>query len=129
MKVGLSLRVFLMAGITALTACAASLVDSDQSVIERLGNGGLSAPQLEAGSSAPVNFVNSDGQPHQIYSNDCPELSTTVLAPGNEYRTRVGEGPKTCHFEDLLAPASPTYSGTVKVKEPPPSDTWFSTAP
>jgi len=29
----------------------------------------------------------------------------------------LGTGPKLCHFQDLLAPLSSTYSGTIQVHD------------
>jgi len=69
---------------------------------------------VEAGSA--LSFVNADTRPHQIYSNDCSELSSIVLNPGDSSSTRLGTGPKVCHFEDLLAPQATSYSGTLQVQ-------------
>jgi len=110
----------------ALAACATTAAQPDKSVTEQIQVSGLSQPSLAVDSRQPVNFVNSDKRPHQIYSNDCGELSSTVIPPGQEYATLVGDGPKTCHYEDLLDPTSPSYMGEFQVKEraPNPDYNW-----
>ena len=74
---------------------------------------------VEAGSR--IQFVNNDSRPHELYSNDCRELASTLLAPGQVFVAAFDVGPKTCHFQDLLAPSSPEYAGIVQVAEGPPS--------
>ena len=71
--------------------------------------------EVEAGNV--LAFVNADARPHQIYSNDCAELSSTVLNPGETYAVAIGVGPKVCHFQDLLAPLSTGYFGTLRVRD------------
>jgi hypothetical protein len=85
--------------------------------IERLDEHGVSAPILMVEAGSVIQFVNGDARPHQIYSNDCGELSSTLLKPGESYVVGIGTGPKLCHFQDLLAPLSTGYSGTVDVHD------------
>jgi len=75
------------------------------------------APVLQVEAANVLAFVNADSRPHQIYSNDCAELSSTVLKPGDTYSVAVGTGPKVCHFQDLLAPLSTGYSGILRVTD------------
>lgn len=51
------------------------------------------------------------------HSNDCSELSSTPINPGDMYAVGIGIGPKVCHFQDLLAPLSSSYSGTLQVHD------------
>ena len=67
-----------------------------------------------------LRFVNADARPNQIYSNDCGEMSSTLLNPGDVYSAQVGAGLKVCHFQDLLAPLSAGYSGTLRVQRQEP---------
>ena len=117
-----NLGVIFFACASALAACATTAAQPDKPVTEQIQTSGLSQPALEVASDKTVNFVNSDQRPHQIYSNDCNELSSMVILPGQQYSTLVGEGPKTCHYEDLLDPTSPLYMGTFSVKRPPESE-------
>ena len=100
----------------ALCGCAGVGRGARESRVERLDGHGVSAPMLMVEAGSVLRFVNADASPHQIYSNDCIELSSTVLNPGDSYSTPLGAGPKVCHFEDLLAPLAPGYSGAVQVK-------------
>ena len=69
--------------------------------------------------AARLTFVNADARPHQIYSPDCGELSSTPLQPGESYTARLGAGPKVCHFQDLFAPLASDYFGVVEVSQDP----------
>jgi hypothetical protein len=40
-----------------------------------------------------------------------------VLKPGDIYAVGIGIGPKVCHFQDLLAPLSTGYYGTLQVHD------------
>jgi hypothetical protein len=82
-------------------------------------------PRAQAVESGTVlRFVNDDVRQHEIFSNDCRELDSTPLAPGEAFVALLDLGPKVCHFQDLLAPGASEYWGTVRVAEPPiPSDT------
>ena len=91
--------------------------ETRQDLVEQLDERGVSAPGLAVEAGSMLRFVNADARPHQIYSNDCAELSSTLLRPGDVYDVAVGVGPKICHFNDLLAPLSTAYAGTVRVHE------------
>src|SRR5215813_11444967 len=65
---------------------------------------GVTPTALTVDSSTVVEFKNGDARDHQIRSDDCTELSTPVLAPGQRYDARLGRGPKSCHFDDVLVP-------------------------
>jgi len=111
-----SMRMAVVTALTALCACA-GLLRGRQGPVERLDEHGVSAPVLTVESGTVLQFVNADALPHQIYSNDCSELSSTVLRPGDIYAVGIGIGPKVCHFQDLLAPLSTGYSGTLQVHD------------
>ena len=100
----------------ALCGCAGVARGAREPRVERLDGHGVSAPMLMVEAGSVLSFVNADARPHQIYSNDCVELSSTVLNPGDTYGTTLGAGPKVCHFEDLLAPLARSYSGTLQVE-------------
>jgi hypothetical protein len=103
--------------LSALCGCAALRREARQEPIERLGENGVSAPALRVEAGSVLQFVNADARPHQVYSNDCGELSSTLLRPGETYAVEIGTGPKTCHFQDLLAPLATAYAGTVEVHD------------
>jgi hypothetical protein len=100
----------------ALCGCAGVAREAREPRVERLDGQGVSAPMLMVEAGRVLRFVNADARPHQIYSNDCTELSSTVLSPGDTYDTTLGAGPKVCHFEDLLAPLAAGYSGTLQIQ-------------
>ena len=97
--------------------CGCAGIGRDRNLVERFEERGVSAPALAVESGSVLRFVNSDTRPHQVYSNDCTELSSTVLQPGETYSAQLGPGDKVCHFQDLLAPQSSQYSGTLKVHD------------
>ncbi len=105
-----------LVAMVALCGCAGVAREARQPSVERLDGHGVSAPRLIVEAGSVLSFVNADARPHQIYSNDCTELSSTVLNPGDTYSTPLGAGPKVCHFEDLLAPLAAGYSGTLQVQ-------------
>ena len=39
------------------------------------------------------------------------------MNPGDIYSTPIGIGPKVCHFQDLLAPLTASYFGTLEVHD------------
>lgn len=111
------MNIAVVANLMALCGCAGLVREARQDPVERLDEHGVSVPVLTVESGTVLQFVNADARPHQIYSNDCSELSSTVLNPGNIYAVGVGIGPKVCHFQDLLAPLSSSYSGTLQVHD------------
>ena len=113
-----SMKMAVLACLSALGGCASLGRDARREPVERLDEHGISAPVLEVETGGVLSFINGDARPHQIYSNDCAELSSTVLNPGDTYAVAIGIGPKECHFQDLLAPLAPAYSGTVEVQKP-----------
>jgi len=104
-------------GTAALCACASMRGADRPEPIERLDERGASAQVLEVAAGSRLHFVNADTISHEIYSNDCAELSSTLLKAGDSFDTVVGPGPKLCHFQDLLAPLRPEYAGTVNVQD------------
>lgn len=111
-----SMKMAVAAVVAALCGCA-GLLREKQEPVERLDEHGVSAPALTVESGTILQFVNADARPHQIYSNDCSELSSTVLNPGDIYAAGIGIGPKECHFQDLLLPLSTGYSGILQVHD------------
>jgi hypothetical protein len=107
-----------LATILAVSACAGMREAQQPTATERLDGQGTSAPALSVESGSQLLFKNDDSRPHQIYSNDCPELSSTVLRPGDAFTATIGEGAKVCHFEDLLHPSASGYAGTIGVLRP-----------
>ena len=106
-------------GWAGLCACAASAMENRRNPIELIDAKGISAPALSIASGGALTFVNGDARAHEIYSPDCPELASTALQPGQAYTVTLSQGPKVCHFQDLLAPLAPAWSGTVDVQKPP----------
>jgi len=78
---------------------------------------GLSPSTLSLESGSALRFINADVRPHQIYSYDCPELSSSLLQPGHADNVRIGWVFKLCHFQDLLVLPASEYWGTVEVEE------------
>ncbi len=111
-----SMKVVEVACLSALYGCAGVAREARPAPVERLDGHGVSAPMLTVEGGGVLRFVNDDARPHQIYSNDCGELSSTVLEPGRTYSAQLGRGPKLCHFQDLLAPLAPSYSGTLQIE-------------
>ena len=89
---------------------------------------GVVSPLLTVESGGLLTFLNGDGKAHQIYSPECPELDSTILQPGQLHSAALGEGPKVCHFQDLLAPSAAAYGGSVQVR-PAPRDPFSDSAP
>ena len=111
------MKMALLVCLPALGGCASLGLEARREPVERLDEHGISAPVLEVETGSVLSFVNGDARPHQIYSNDCAELSSTVLNPGDTYAVAIGLGPKMCHFQDLLAPLSKGYSGVLRVHD------------
>lgn len=111
----MSMKVIVVTCISALCGCAGLVRETRELAVERLDVRGLSSPMLLVEAGSALRFVNADARPHQIYSNDCGEVSSTVLNPGDIYSTQIGGGPKVCHFQDLLSPLDAGYSGTLQV--------------
>lgn len=108
----------LVAVFSAVSACAGIASQARPDTTERIGSQGVSSSSVSVVAGDQLQFVNDDTRAHQIYSNDCVELSSTVLQPGDAFTATVGAGDKTCHFEDLLAPAAQGYQGVVHVDMP-----------
>jgi len=101
--------------------CAGTMVKPAERATSRLAGSGVMPREVAIQPGTYLQFVNDDVRPHEIYSNDCLELGSTALAPGQSFVATVEVGPKLCHFQDLLAPTASEYWGTVKVAAPPPS--------
>lgn len=114
---GPSMRIVMAGALSVLCGCAALGLGARPDVVERFDEQGVSSPSLVVETGSVVQFVNADAQAHEIYSTDCGELSSAVLRPGDTYAVSIGTGPKVCHFQDLLAPLSARYSGTVEVRD------------
>jgi hypothetical protein len=109
----------LVVGLAAAAACDGAQPVSQEPVTARLDDSGVNPQKLAVEGGALVQFMNDDVRAHEIYSNDCRELGSTLLAPGATFVTQLDAGPKVCHFQDLLAPSASEYWGTVEVTEPP----------
>lgn len=112
-----SMKVVWVAGLSALCGCAGLSREARPASVEQLDAHGASAPMLKVETGSMLQFVNADARPHEIYSNDCGELSSAVLNPGDTYAAAIGTGSRLCHFQDLLEPGSSRYSGTVQVHD------------
>ena len=110
-------KMLVAVGLGAVCGCAGMVREMRPAPVERLDERGVSAKVLAIEGGNTLQFVNGDARPHQIYSNDCGELSSTILQPGETWSTAVGSGPKVCHFQDLLAPLAAGYNGTVEVRD------------
>ena len=104
----------------SLCGCAGLVRETREPVVERLDERGVSSPMLLVGAGSVLRFVNADARPHQIYSNDCGEVSSTLLNPGGVYSTQVGTGLKVCHFQDLLSPLDAGYAGSLQIQAQEP---------
>jgi hypothetical protein len=111
----MSMKMIAVTCLSALCGCAGLVRETREPAVERLDLRGLSSPMLLVEAGSALRFVNADARPHQIYSNDCGEVSSTLLNPGDIYSTQIGVGPKVCHFQDLLSPLDAGYSGTLQV--------------
>jgi len=115
----------LVAAALALSACATL----SMSAKTKLQPDGLSAARVSVDGDKSIEIMNSDAKPHQIYSHDCPALSSAVLEPGQSFVAFLGEGPKTCHYQDLLNPEASSFQGTVEVRPSTRSPiTWYGGA-
>src|SRR6266436_8375026 len=117
MTMNRKMRMIAAAGLLGLCGCAGMARGTQPVPEERLDERGVSAPAITVKAGSALRFVNADTRPHQIYSNDCAELSSTVLNPGDAWSVAIGIGPKVCHFQDLLAPLSTGYFGTLQVRD------------
>jgi|SRR5882762_9657104 len=113
----MSMKVIAVACMSALCGCAALVRETRAPPLEKLDGRGVSSPLLLVEAGDVLRFVNADVRPHQIYSNDCGELSSRLLVPGEIYSAQIGTGPKVCHFQDLLTPLETGYSGTLQVHD------------
>ncbi len=112
----MSMKIIAVACMSALCGCAGLVRETrEPAAVERLDERGVGSPRLLVEAGSVLRFVNADARPHQIYSNDCGEVSSTLLNPGDIYSAQLGAGPKVCHFQDLLAPLDAGYSGTLQV--------------
>src|SRR5258708_26406490 len=111
----MSMKIVGVRCVPVLGGCAGLVRETREPVVERLDGRGVSSPMLLVETGSVLRFVNADARPHQIYSNDCGEVSSTLLNPGDIYSTQVGSGLKVCHFQDLLSPLDAGYSGTLQV--------------
>jgi hypothetical protein len=111
----MTMKVFAVACMAAVCGCAGLVRETREPAVERLDGSGVRSRTLLVQGGDVLRLVNADARPHQIYSNDCGEVSSTLLNPGDIYVARIGAGPKVCHFEDLLSPLDAGYSGTVQV--------------
>jgi len=98
----------MVAVVTLLVCGCVSIARSSRSPVERLDERGVSAPSLTLEVGSVLQFVNADSHPHQIYSNDCNELSSTVLQPGETYNAML-----------LASAASYATSRTCSRRSPP----------
>src|SRR6266567_4689545 len=104
----------------AVAACDGGGSAPQEPPVATLDEGGVSPALISVETGGSIQFVNGDQGPHQLYSYDCSELSTMILQPAAEVSVQLGVGPKVCHFQDMLAPLSSQYWGTVEVAAPPP---------
>jgi hypothetical protein len=109
--------IFFIAALGA-AGCAATVAKPPETATSRLAGDGVAPREVAVRPGSYLQFVNDDVRPHEIYSNDCFELGSTALAPGQSFVVPVDVGPKLCHFQDLLAPTASEYWGTVKVAAP-----------
>ncbi len=115
----MSMKIIAVACMSALCGCAGLVRETrEPAAVERLDESGVGSPRLLVEEGSVLRFVNADARPHQIYSNDCGEVSSTLLNPGDIYSAQIGAGPKVCHFQDLLSPLDAGYSGTLQVHAP-----------
>jgi len=101
----------LFVGFAGLAACD----DDSAPATATIQGSGMTPVALTVNAGDPVDYVNTDSRPHQIISNDCAELSSDMIDAGATVSVRAGQGPKTCHIEDVLAPGNAQFRATVDV--------------
>jgi hypothetical protein len=113
-------RIATLGGLLALALAAPACSDDSSSgsagPMVTIDDQGLTPSTFSVTASSSFWIVNADSAPHQIHSRDCQELSTSVIMPGEEREVFVGAGGATCHVEDMLAPLSVKYWGTIEVQ-------------
>lgn len=101
----------LFVGVAGLSACS----DDSPPTTATLDGTGMSPAALSVVAFDQLDYVNADSRPHKIVSSDCAELSTNEIAAGATVSVRVGQGPKTCHISDQLAPGNGQFEATVDI--------------
>src|SRR5260370_20958691 len=118
----MSMKIVAVPCMSALCGCAGLVRETREPAVERLDVRGVSSPMLLVEAGSALRFVNADPRPHQIYSNDCGEGSSTLLNPGDIYSTQVRTGPNGSHFPDLFAPPHAGFPPTLPGHPHPPPD-------
>jgi len=101
----------LFIGVAGLSACS----DDSTPATATIQNSGMSPTALTVSAFDKIDYVNADSRPHQIVSSDCAELSSDRIAAGETVTVFTGQGPKTCHIADVLAPSNVQFRATVDV--------------
>jgi hypothetical protein len=107
----------LLSVVLALAGCGGSGSSAAGNLFE-LRASGVSPQSISVSSGGQVRFINHDTADHQIASSACAELSSPRLAPDAGFTATLGTGPKTCGFDDALAPSAVSFQGTVNVAAP-----------
>jgi hypothetical protein len=69
---------------------------------------GVSPTASAVSGTGSLTIVNSDGASHPLASNayphqlDCPELSSPMSAPGDQFRAAIANRNRTCALIDIL---------------------------
>ncbi|HUR34115.1 MAG TPA: hypothetical protein VM032_10000 [Vicinamibacterales bacterium] len=84
---------------------------------------GVSPKSVTVPRGSQVEFVNSDGQPHDMTSNphpehtDCPELNAVgFLSPGQRRQSGNLNTPRTCGYHDHGNPDRVALQGSIVVQ-------------
>jgi plastocyanin len=69
-----------------------------------------------------IRWVNSDSRPHHMSSDphpehdQCPELNSNLLAPGQQHETNNLVTARTCGFHDHINPDQANLKGTIRIQ-------------
>jgi len=71
----------------AASCAALQAPPAHEAPIAVLDGTGITSPAMSIDAGEMITFLNGDAQPHQIYSPECPELDSTLLRPGETFRS------------------------------------------
>lgn len=77
---------------------------------------GLADTTLRVRERQPITFVNEGSTQRQIVSDQCPELSTPTLQPGERHTVTPQEDRQRCDIGDALQPNVAAFQGTVIIE-------------
>jgi plastocyanin len=108
-----NMRMAILLAPLALMACGSS---SSAAAAITLRPAGADPTSVTVTGGAQVQFANADSIDHRLASGDCPELTSSTISAGASFTATMGNGPKTCTFDDALQPSAAAFQGTVIVQ-------------